>query len=117
MRLPCTIPMAGNPKMARSRRQRHADQPGRLEGKSPTKAAAFSVVMEEPLHGYGVVAKVNKIMGIWGVLPKHIYDFLKSLEKDGLIQHRIEPIPEPPGFVVKNGTNRLAVPERPGPSS
>ena len=27
------------------------------------------------------------------------------------------PMPEPPGLVVKNGTKRLAVPERPGPSS
>ena len=27
------------------------------------------------------------------------------------------PIPEPPGLVVKNGTNRLAVFDRPGPSS
>src|SRR5262249_35468411 len=27
------------------------------------------------------------------------------------------PMPEPPGFVVKNGTNRLVVLARPGPSS
>ena len=27
------------------------------------------------------------------------------------------PMPDPPGLVVKKGTNRLAVPERPGPSS
>ena len=26
-------------------------------------------------------------------------------------------MPEPPGFVVKNGTNRLPVFDRPGPSS
>lgn len=84
--------------MARSRRQRRADQPGRLEGKSPTKAAALSVIMEGPTHGYGVVAKINEILGIWAVLPKHIYDPLKQLERDGLIQHRLEPIPEPPGF-------------------
>src|SRR5258708_19686718 len=28
-----------------------------------------------------------------------------------------KPIPEPPGLVVKKGTNRLLVPDKPGPSS
>jgi len=30
---------------------------------------------------------------------------------------KTRPMPEPPGLVVKNGTKRLAVPARPGPSS
>jgi DNA-binding PadR family transcriptional regulator len=85
--------------MARPRRRHQsADRPGRLEGKAPIKAAAVSVLLEGPAHGYGVVATINERMGTWAVIPKHIYDPLNQLERDGLIWHQKEPIPEPPGF-------------------
>ena len=34
-----------------------------------------------------------------------------------ICRHRTRPMPDPPGLVVKNGTNRLRVLESPGPSS
>ncbi len=85
--------------MDQSRRQGQADQPGRLDGKAPIKAAALAVLLEEgPMHGYGVAVGINKRMGRWAVKPKHIYDPLKQLETAGLVGHRKEAIAEPPGF-------------------
>jgi DNA-binding PadR family transcriptional regulator len=84
--------------MARRRRQRDADQHGRLEGKAPIKAAALAVLLEAPGHGYDVAGRINKRLGSWAVNPKNIYDPLKQLERAGLVRHQKEPIPEPPGF-------------------
>ncbi len=79
--------------MARQRRQQDDDQPGRLEGKAPIKAAALAVLLKGPGHGYYVASEINKLLGSWAVNPKNIYEPLKQLEKAGLVRSQKEPIP------------------------
>jgi DNA-binding PadR family transcriptional regulator len=85
-------------KMPRRRRQRNQeDQPRRLDGKAPIKAAALAVLLEAPGHGYDVATRINKRMGTWAINPKHIYRPLGQLEAAGLVLSRKEDIDEPPG--------------------
>ena len=89
--------MAGRRKAQRARPRERLP---RLEPKAPIKSAVLALLLEEPgLHGYEIWKRVNRRMG-WNLIPKHIYEPLKQLEKAGLVRRYKEPISEPPGYRV-----------------
>jgi DNA-binding PadR family transcriptional regulator len=68
-----------------------------VEGRSPVKAAALAVLLEEPTYGYEVAKRINRRMGAsWHVQEKHIYTVLRQLEDAGLVLSEKRPIPSPP---------------------
>jgi DNA-binding PadR family transcriptional regulator len=70
-------PWPGEPKFARSRRVRRGD----------VRAAALSLLAEEPRNGYQIIQGIaERSGGVWQPSPGSVYPALQQLEDEGLIQ-------------------------------
>jgi DNA-binding PadR family transcriptional regulator len=78
--------------------QRRTTKDAALSGKSLIRAAVLAVLTEMPGHGWDVARRASRRMGSsWPLSdPKHIYPYLKRLEKAGLIRSKREPLDRPP---------------------
>lgn len=77
--------------------ERRTSREAVLDGRSPVRAAALTVLMEAPGHGWDVARRVNRRMGAsWRVKAKHIYPTLRQLEADGLVRCVRESSTQPP---------------------
>jgi DNA-binding PadR family transcriptional regulator len=67
----------GEPKFHRSRRVRRGD----------VRAAALSLLAEEPRNGYQIIQEIaERSGGVWQPSPGSVYPALQQLEDEGLIQ-------------------------------
>jgi DNA-binding PadR family transcriptional regulator len=72
--------------------QRRTTKNAALGGRSLIRAAVLAAVIEKPGHGWDVARRARRRMGsAWSLDSKHIYDYLKRLEADGLIRAQREP--------------------------
>jgi DNA-binding PadR family transcriptional regulator len=70
-------PWPGEPKFHRSRRVKRGD----------VRAAALSLLAEEPRNGYQIIQEIaERSGGVWQPSPGSVYPALQQLEDEGLIQ-------------------------------
>jgi DNA-binding PadR family transcriptional regulator len=70
-------PWPGEPKFHRARRVRRGD----------VRAAALSLLAEEPRNGYQIIQEIaERSGGVWQPSPGSVYPALQQLEDEGLIQ-------------------------------
>jgi DNA-binding PadR family transcriptional regulator len=68
---------AGEPKLHRGKRVRRGD----------VRAAALSLLAEEPRNGYQIIQEIaERSGGLWQPSPGSVYPALQQLEDEGLIQ-------------------------------
>jgi len=77
-----------------------------------TKYAVLGLLAEQPMHGYRLKdAFDERVGGLWGLTTGQIYQTLKQLERDGLLEARGERIGNRPArriySVTAHGTHAL----------
>lgn len=60
--------------------------------KPPAQSAVLGCLLPGPAHGYQLKRRLDSGLGpIWHIAPSQLYSLLSRLEREGLIQGRLEP--------------------------